>query len=63
MRVTVALEFVVQIGVRINVQNGQALVMTPNGSHDRICDRVIAAECNREPAVGEHTLDRSIDRR
>src|SRR5579872_6110639 len=44
MREPVSLEFVIQIGMRIEVQNRQFAIPFREGFHQRISDRVIAAE-------------------
>src|SRR5439155_2318832 len=62
VRIPIAIEFVVEIRMRIDVENGEAPVLGSNAAQDRIRDRVIAAEGDRTSTGGEDLSCRALDR-
>src|SRR5688572_21096787 len=44
VRIPIACELVVKIGVRVDVEDGDARMSWSDGAHDRIRDRMVAAE-------------------
>jgi hypothetical protein len=51
VRQPVAFEFVVEIGVRVEVENGQSGNVLAEGAHDRQGNRVVAAQANRTQSL------------
>jgi len=61
VRIAIALELVVEIAVRVNVQDRQRRTLGHHRPQDRMGDGVIAAECNRLKAVGQQGADADLD--
>ena len=61
VRKAIALEFVIEIAVRVDVQDGDRRDAARDRAHDRIGDRVIAAERDRAKAVLEHRVDARLN--
>ena len=62
VRIAIALEFVIEIGVRVDVQDRDAAMPLRDRAHDRIGDRVIAAEADRAKSVLEHRGNARLNR-
>ena len=61
VRESVALEDIVQVGVRIKVEQSQLGVMLPDRTHNRIGDGVIATQHQRSRSTFEHAVHRPFD--
>src|ERR1044072_1768013 len=51
VRITIALVAVVNVRMRVEMKDAQVFVLARERSHDRVCDRVVAAERDRHQAV------------
>ena len=61
VREAIAFEFVIEIGVGVDLENGQVPERLPHRSHDRIRDRVIAAERDDPPILRHQVANRRFD--
>src|SRR5262245_26415665 len=63
VREPVALELVVEVGMRVDLQDGESRDLARDRTHDRIRDRVVSADRHRTTTVCEDARDRMLDRR
>ena len=61
VREAIALELVVEVGMRVEVQDRKVRVLSGEGAHDRIRDRVVAAERHGRVPVRQQVSDRRLD--
>ena len=61
VRKAIALELVVKIAVGVDVKDRGRRVQARDGAHDRISDRMIAAERDRREAVLQRQLDARLN--
>jgi hypothetical protein len=61
--VAVALEHVVQVGVRVDVEDGKRRDRAGHPAHRGIGDRVVAAQRDRPAPGADHLRDTSLDQR
>ena len=63
VREAVSAELVVEVGVRVEVEDRKPRILSGERPHDRIGDRVVAAERDGSVAVLEKVADRRLDAR
>ena len=63
MRIRVAVERIVEIGVRVDVKNGQTLHRSAHGANRGERNRMVAAENDRSNPGAHHARDGVVDRR
>lgn len=63
VRITITLIAVVNIRMRVEMKNVEVFVLARERSHDRRCDRVIAAERDRHQSISDQRVHRALDQR
>src|SRR6266851_4603158 len=61
MRITIALKIVIEVGMRIEMQNTQVIILTTEGLDDWVGNRMVAAKRERRQLVVEQGRDRLLD--
>ena len=60
---TIPLVVVVNVGMSVEVENAQVLVLTRERPHDRVRDRMITAQRDRHQPVSDQRVDRVFNQR